>query len=73
VLQSEKFDKDGSFIKKYIPQLAPLSVREIHQPWIYFEKNREAFPIKLGIDYPFPIVDHREQRDMALSMYKACK
>ena len=73
VLQSEKFDKDGSFIKKYIPQLAPLSVKEIHQPWIYFEKNREAFPIKLGIDYPFPIVDHREQRDMALSMYKACK
>ena len=73
VLQSEKFDKDGSFIKKYIPQLTPLSVKEIHQPWVYFEKNRDAFPIKLGIDYPFPIVDHKEQRDMALSMYKACK
>jgi deoxyribodipyrimidine photo-lyase len=73
VLQSEKFDKDGSFIKKYIPQLAPLSVKEIHQPWVYFEKNKDAFPIKLGIDYPFPIVDHKEQRDMALSMYKACK
>ena len=37
------------------------------------EKNRDAFPIKLGIDYPFPIVDHKEQRDIALSMYKACK
>jgi len=73
VLQSEKFDKDGSFIKKYIPQLAPLSVKEIHQPWVYFEKNKDAFPIELGIDYPFPIVDHKEQRDMALSMYKACK
>ena len=73
VLQSEKFDKDGSFIKKYIPQLTPLSVKEIHQPWVYFEKNRDAFSIKLGIDYPFPIVDHKEQRDMALSMYKACK
>ena len=31
VLQSEKFDKDGSFIKKYIPQLVPLSIKEIHQ------------------------------------------
>ena len=73
VHQSEKFDKDGSFIKKYIPQLASLSAKEIHQPCVCFEKNRDAFPIKLGIDYPFPIVDHKEQRDMALSMYKACK
>ena len=73
VLQSEKFDKDGSFIKKYIPKLAPLSGKEIHQPWVYFEKKGDAFPIRLGIDYPFPIVDHRKQRDLALSMYKACK
>ena len=61
------------FIKKYIPQLAPLSSKEIHQPWVYFEKDKDTFPIKLGIDYPFPIVDHKIQRDKALSMYKACK
>ena len=73
VLQSEKFDRDGVFIKKYIPQLAPLSSKEIHQPWVYFEKDKDTFPIKLGIDYPFPIVDHKIQRDKALSMYKACK
>tara|TARA_B100000767_G_scaffold73028_1_gene69687 strand:+ start:1078 stop:2496 length:1419 start_codon:yes stop_codon:yes gene_type:complete len=73
VLQSEKFDKDGSFIKKYIPQLVPLSPKEIHQPWIYFEKNKGAFPIKLGIDYPLPIIDHKQQREKALLMYKACK
>ena len=73
MLQSEKFDQDGSFIKKYIPQLAPLSSKEIHQPWIYFEKNKVAFPIKLGIDYPLPIIDHKQQRDKALLLYKSCK
>ena len=72
-LQSEKFDKDGLFIKKYLPQLEPLSPKQIHAPWVHFEKNPDIFPIKLGKDYPFPIVNHSDQRDKALNMYKACK
>jgi len=72
-LQSEKFDKDGSFIKKYLPQLESLSPKQIHEPWIHFEKNQDTFPIKLGKDYPFPIIKHSEQRDKALAMYKKCK
>jgi len=72
-LQSEKFDKDGSFIKKYLPQLESLSPKQIHEPWIHFEKNQDTFPIKLGEDYPFPIIKHSEQRDKALAMYKKCK
>lgn len=73
ILQSEKFDKDGLFIKKYLPQLEPLSSKQIHQPWMHFEKNTDTFPIKLGEDYPFPIINHSEQRDKALAMYKTCK
>ena len=53
--------------------MAPLSGKEIHQPWVYFEKNKDEFPIKLGIDYPLPIVDHKQQRDKALLLYKSCK
>ena len=73
ILQSEKFDKDGLFIKKYLPQLELLSPKQIHEPWTHFEKNQDTFPIKLGEDYPFPIVNHSEQRDKALAMYKKCK
>ena len=71
LLQSEKFDPEGLFIKKYLPQLTPLSAKEIHRPHFFYEKDPDTFKVKLGEDYPFPIVDHAIQRQKALSMYQA--
>ena len=71
LLQSEKFDPEGLFIKKYLPQLTPLSAKEIHRPHFFYEKDPDTFKVKLGKDYPFPIVDHAIQRQKALSMYQA--
>ena len=58
--QAEKFDKDGSYIKRYVPELADVPVEHLHEPW-----NAPTKPK----DYPEPIVDHAEERKEALRRY----
>ena len=70
LLQSERFDPDGNFIKKYVPELKLLNKKEIHQPSVFFNKSPNNFPIKLGLDYPFPIVNHAEQKSKIMALFK---
>jgi deoxyribodipyrimidine photo-lyase len=70
VLQGEKFDTHGEYVKRWVPELAAVSKKWVHQPW---NAPLEALPIKLGVDYPFPIVDHAQARRMALMNYKNLK
>ena len=65
ILQGEKFDKEGEYVKKWVPELKNLSKKFIHKPWDY---NDEKF--KLGRDYPHPIVKHDEARAKALNAFK---
>ena len=65
ILQGEKFDKEGEYVKKWVPELKNLSKKFIHKPW---ECNDEK--IKLGKDYPYPIVKHEEARVKALNAFK---
>jgi deoxyribodipyrimidine photo-lyase len=60
VLQSKKFDPDGAFIRKMIPELRHVTGDAVHAPW------REPL---LGLDYPSPVVDHEEARLRALNAY----
>jgi len=62
VSQSEKFDADGVFIRRYLPQLAGLSAKEIHAPWLVG-----------GTAYPAPIVVHEEARRLTLERYAVVK
>jgi deoxyribodipyrimidine photo-lyase len=64
ILQSKKFDPDGNYIRKWVPELVDLSNSTIHAPW---EKG-----IKTA-DYPEPIIDHRFARERTLAAYKAVK
>ena len=64
VTQSEKFDAKGKFIRKYLPQLATLSDKEIHAPWL--SATRVA-------DYPQPIIRHDEARTKTLERYSVVK
>jgi len=73
LLQSEKFDPDGKFIKKYVPELGLLNKKEIHQPTVFFNKSPNDFPIKLGLDYPFPIVNHADQKPKIMALFKNVK
>jgi deoxyribodipyrimidine photo-lyase len=69
VTQSERFDADGAFIRRYVPELAPLDVREIHAPWTVPPAVQQAKGVVVGRDYPRPIVDHALARTQALELY----
>jgi len=65
ILQGEKFDKDGEYVKKWVPELRNVTKKFIHKPWEFNDKK-----FKIGIDYPNPIVNHEEARVKALNAFK---
>jgi deoxyribodipyrimidine photo-lyase len=65
VSQGGKFDAQGEFICKWIPELKEVPQKFIHQPWNWTKRHT--------LDYPKPMVDHKTQREMALDMYKKAK
>jgi len=69
VTQSEKFDSDGRFIKRYLPQLAKLPAKWIHAPWLAGAERLAEFGVVLGENYPEPIVDHAQARERTLARY----
>jgi deoxyribodipyrimidine photo-lyase len=71
--QSEKFDPEGKFIRRYVPALAKLSNKAIHAPWLAKPMELEEAGLVLGRDYPKPIVDHAEARTRTLERYGVVK
>ena len=67
--QSRRFDPEGKFIRRYLPQLARLGDDLIHAPWQVGPIELEAAGIELGRDYPRPIVDHADARAKTLQRY----
>ncbi len=67
VLQGEKFDPKGAYVRKWVPELAAMPDKWIHRPW-------EAPPDVRGtVEYPAPIVDHAQARDEALAALATLK
>ncbi|MEY4344627.1 MAG: hypothetical protein RL032_459 [Pseudomonadota bacterium] len=73
VTQSEKFDAQGKFIKRYLPQLAGLGPKSIHAPWTAKPLELQAAGISLGQTYPLPVVDHASARADTLRRYAVVK
>lgn len=69
VLQSQKFDQNGVYIRRWLPELASLNNDEIHAPW----KSKNAASIYSTINYPEPIINHSESRSKALAYYRHLK
>ena len=65
-MQGEKFDKEGDYVKKWVPELRKVPRKFIHKPW---ELDDEKI-LKLNSDYPLPIVNHEEARSKALDAFK---
>ena len=73
ISQSERYDPDGTYIRRYVPELADLPDEVLHAPWQTSEARLEALGVTLGTDYPRPMVDHGEAREEALAAYETVK
>jgi deoxyribodipyrimidine photo-lyase len=71
VTQSERFDAQGKFIRRYVPELSPCNNKEIHAPWTMSNMRQESLGLMIGRDYPLPVVDHALRRAQALALYKS--
>ncbi len=70
VSQGEKFDPNGDYVRKYVPELKKLGKKHIHKPWEMSEGDLEEAGVVLGKHYPKPIVNHSDARDEALKRFK---
>ena len=73
VSQGEKFDPEGLYVRKWVPELSRLSNDVLHQPWNASPLLLRAAGITLGVQYPHPIVDHGRARAQALEAYATIK
>jgi deoxyribodipyrimidine photo-lyase len=73
ISQSEKFDPQGKFIRRYLPQLGRLSDKAIHAPWLAKPIELHAASVVLGTDYPRPVVQHDQARAKTLARYAVVK
>ena len=70
VTQSERFDPQGRFIRRYVPELNALPDAAIHAPWTLSAAEQIDCNVRIGETYPAPIVDHAAQRQRALALFR---
>ena len=73
MLQGSKFDPDGDYVRRYIPELARLPAKHIHAPFEAPYAVLKEAGVELGKTYPRPLVDHKKARNRALQAFEAIK
>ena len=73
ILQSQKFDPDAEYIKRWLPELKDIPAKQIHTIWEMAPLELAAAGVTLGKDYPFPIISHEAGRQKALNAYAQFK
>jgi len=73
ILQGDKFDSQGEYIRRWVPELGELPNRYINKPWEADAVTLQLANVRLGESYPYPIVDHKEARESALAAYQVIK
>jgi len=71
VLQSKKFDPEGVYIRRYVPELARIPAKQIHEPHLMTPNEQNRYGCHIGKDYPTPIVDHGQARQEYLELGKS--
>jgi deoxyribodipyrimidine photo-lyase len=69
VAQGERFDKDGAYVRRWVPELAKLPDKHIHSPWTAPVSVLDSAGVELGRDYPYPVVDAAKGRQRALDAW----
>lgn len=70
VLQGEKFDPDGAYVRRFVPELAKVPAKYIHSPWTMSAEVQKQAGCLIGKDYPVPLVDHRLARERVRMAYR---
>ncbi len=70
VLQGEKFDPEGAYVRTWVPELARVPQKYLHAPWTMPADVQQAVHTIVGRDYPAPIVDHAQARERTLLAYR---
>ena len=73
VLQGEKFDPKGVYVREFVPELAALPDNLLHRPWAADATTLSFAGVKLGTTYPVAVVDHQKSRERALAAYNATR
>jgi deoxyribodipyrimidine photo-lyase len=73
ITQSEKFDKQGNYIRRYVPELANMPDKFIHAPWLAPEHILKEAGIEIDVNYPAPVVDIKMSRALALAAFAQTK
>ena len=73
IMQGEKFDPQGTYVRRWVPEIAKLSDKTIHQPWSATGDELRRAGVELGKTYPLPLVDHGEARNLALAAFSQLK
>jgi deoxyribodipyrimidine photo-lyase len=71
VLQGMKFDPQGDYVRRWVPELSRVPDRFIHKPWDMPPEIQLSITCVIGRDYPAPIVDHSQARERVLAAYRA--
>jgi deoxyribodipyrimidine photo-lyase len=69
VMQGKKFDPEGAYVRRYVPELGHVPVRVVHEPWLMSQQDQEAFRCVLGKHYPKKLVEHADQRVLTNRLY----
>ena len=70
VTQGRRFDPDGAYVRRFVPELARVPAHAIHEPWRMTAAEQSVAACRIGRDYPEPIVDHARQRLEAVRVYR---
>ncbi len=73
VMQGQKFDPQGVYVRRWLPELAQVPLEYLHEPWKMQKSDQIKARCILAEDYPLPIVDHHEARERVLATYAAAK
>lgn len=73
VLQGRKFDPEGHYVRRWVPELAALPDRHLHAPWEAPAGVLDEAGVALGKHYPHPVVDHRDARETALGAWQTLR
>jgi deoxyribodipyrimidine photo-lyase len=73
ILQGQRFDPDGDYVRRWVPELRGIAGDAVHTPWSLGPVEQAAAGVRIGVDYPAPVVDHAMARERALAAFATAR